>query len=121
MTNNASMKTPSPLTDAAFEEWFEATDVGPLLADIEPQIVSPAPKRLGRPRIGKKITLTLPEDTIADIRARGAKLGLGYQTYARMVYSGPIRQDRKMGFLIKSSPCLVLLTVMPFLSPTSSV
>lgn len=36
-------------------------------------------------------------------------------------YSGPIRQDRKMGFLIKSSPCLVLLTVMPFLSPTSSV
>jgi hypothetical protein len=97
MTNNASMKTPvSPLTDAAFEEWFEATDVGSLLADVEPQIVSPAPKRMGRPRIGKKITLTLPEDTIEDLRARGAKLGLGYQTYARMILMG-LSKDETAG------------------------
>ena len=37
------------------------------------------------------------------------------------LYSGPIRQDRKMGFLIKSSSRFDLLTVMPLLSPTSSV
>jgi PAS domain S-box-containing protein len=36
-------------------------------------------------------------------------------------YSGPIRQDRKMGFLSKSSSLFDLLTVMPFLSPTPSV
>jgi hypothetical protein len=89
MKKNASMKTPaSPLSDAEFDAWFEATDVGPLLADVEPQVVSPAPKRMGRPRIGKKITLTLPEETIEDLRTRGAKRGLGYQTYARMVLMG---------------------------------
>lgn len=93
---NASMKTPaSPLSDAEFDDWFEKTDVGPLLADVEPQVISPAPKRMGRPRIGKKITLTLPEETIEDLRARGAKLGLGYQTYARMVLMG--LKDEKAG------------------------
>ncbi len=95
MTNDASMKTPAPpLTDAAFDVWFEATDVGPLLEGVEPQIVSPAPKRMGRPRIGKKITLTLPEETIEDLRVRGAKLGLGYQTYARMILMG-LSKDEK--------------------------
>jgi predicted DNA binding CopG/RHH family protein len=96
MKNNASMKTPtSTLSDAEFDDWFETTDVGPLLSDVEPQVVSPAPKRMGRPRIGKKITLTLPEETIEDLRARGAKLGLGYQTYARMVLMG--LKDEKAG------------------------
>ena len=97
MTNAASMKTPAPpLTDADFDSWFEATDAGPLLAEVEPQIISPAPKRMGRPRIGKKITLTLPEDTIEDLRVRGAKLGMGYQTYARMVLMG-LNKDEKAG------------------------
>jgi hypothetical protein len=70
-----------------FEEWFEDTDLGELTEEGKgkglPGLAARAGK--GRPRIGRKITLVLPEETIQDLTRRAAKKGIGYQTYARMI------------------------------------
>ena len=102
MTNafRQDMKTSSvgsePKTLEELDIWCEENDLGSLIAEGQGDVIPGlAKKRAGRPRIGKKITLTLPEDTIEDLRLRGAKLGLGYQTYARMVLMG--LKDEKAG------------------------
>jgi hypothetical protein len=93
-----NVKTPNhePQTLEDLDHWCEENDLGGLIpegqGDVIPGLVK---KRAGRPRIGKKITLTLPEETIEDLRVRGAKLGLGYQTYARMILMG--LKDEKAG------------------------
>ncbi len=60
-----------------------------------------ASERIGRPRIGKKISLTLPEELIDKLKREAQKKGMGYQTYARMLLMekmteqkpGPIYQE----------------------------
>ena len=83
--NDSTTTQGAPMTEEALDTWLEENDVGSLLENVEPQLISPTSQRMGRPRIGKKITLTLPEETIKDLRIRAAKRGLGYQTYARMI------------------------------------
>jgi hypothetical protein len=86
-----------PQTLEELDSWCEENDLGSLIPEDQGDVIPGlATKRAGRPRIGKKITLTLPEDTIEDLRVRGAKLGLGYQTYARMVLMG-LSKDEKAG------------------------
>lgn len=83
--NDSTTTQDAPMTEEALDTWLEENDVGSLLENVEPQLISPKSQRMGRPRIGKKITLTLPEETIEALRIRAAKKGLGYQTYARMI------------------------------------
>jgi hypothetical protein len=89
-------QTEDPETLEELDAWCEENDLGNLIPEGQGDVIPGlAKKRAGRPRIGKKITLTLPEETIDDLRARGAKLGLGYQTYARMILMG--LKDEKAG------------------------
>ena len=83
----------SPLSEEELDAYLDENDVGSLLSEVEAQVVSPTAKRMGRPRIGKKITLTLPEETIEKLRARAAKRGMGYQTYARMILMSSKDED----------------------------
>ncbi len=95
MKTNAVASEPQTLEE--LDTWCEENDLGSLLPEGQGHVIPGlATKRAGRPRIGKKITLTLPEDTIEDLRVRGAKLGLGYQTYARMILMG-LSKDEKAG------------------------
>ena len=73
--------------EAAFEEWFENEDLGDLTPEGQGKVLPGLAARLGRgrPRIGRKITLILPEETIENLTLRAAKKGVGYQTYARMI------------------------------------
>ena len=73
--------------EAGFEEWFENTDLGDLTPEGQGKGLPGLGARLGRgrPRIGRKITLILPEETIEDLTKQAAKKGIGYQTYARMI------------------------------------
>ncbi len=97
MTSGLKEQTQSnePKTLEEFDEWIEENDLGKLVPEGQGTMIPGlAQKRVGRPRIGKKITLTLSEETIDDLRARGAKLGMGYQTYARMVLMS-LKKDEK--------------------------
>lgn len=81
-----------------FDQICEVNDLGEFVpAGLGVLIPGLAKKRAGRPRIGKKITLTLPEDTIEHLRVLGAKKGLGYQTYARMVLMSLPDDEKKVG------------------------
>jgi len=69
-----------------FDEWFQTADLSPALETAKGHLIEDLVKRgAGRPRLGKKVTLILPESVIEDLRARGLKKGMGYQTYARMI------------------------------------
>ena len=89
LKTNTDLQTREPETLEELDQWCEENDLGSLIPEGQGVMLPGlAKKRAGRPRIGKKITLTWPEDTIEDLRLRGAKLGLGYQTYARMILMG---------------------------------
>jgi predicted DNA binding CopG/RHH family protein len=42
------------------------------------------PVKLGRKKIGKRISLILPEETILELNQISKEKGMGYQTLARM-------------------------------------
>lgn len=79
--NDSTTTQDAPMTEEALDTWLEENDVGSLLENVEVQLISPKSQRMGRPRSGKKITLTLPEETIEALRIRAAKKGVGYQSY----------------------------------------
>lgn len=41
--------------------------------------------KAGRPHIGRKVAITLPEELIEELRQAGEARGLGYQTMARVI------------------------------------
>jgi predicted DNA binding CopG/RHH family protein len=94
-----SPKDPRPTTLEEFDEWSEKNDLGKFIENGA-SVAMPGLKErsAGRPRIGKKITLILPEEAIEDLRRRAKKKGMGYQTFARMVLMDlPPDEDRKTG------------------------
>lgn len=42
-------------------------------------------KPKGRPKIGRKISITLPEKLILELTKAGEERGIGYQTMARVI------------------------------------
>lgn len=68
----------------ASQERFQETDLGGL-PGAEEGVFLDASERIGRPRIGRKISLTLPEELIDKLKKEAQKRGMGYQTYARML------------------------------------
>jgi hypothetical protein len=88
---NKNNKT--PLNEEEFEDWFQNTDLG-VLIPTEGGIVVPGllERKAGRPKIGRKITLTLPEETIEDLRELAEQKGVGYQTYARMILMAHLKK-----------------------------
>jgi predicted DNA binding CopG/RHH family protein len=96
---NQNLKNSNPVTLEEFDEWSEENDLGKFI-EIGASVPMPGLKErsAGRPRIGKKITLILPEEAIEDLRRRAKKKGMGYQTFARMVLMElPPDEDRKTG------------------------
>lgn len=83
----------TPLTEEEFEEWFQNTDLGELIPKSG-GIVVPGflEGKAGRSKIGRKITLSLPEETIEDLRKLAAQKGVGYQTYARMILMAHLKK-----------------------------
>ena len=47
-------------------------------------------KGKGRPKIGRKVNITLSEDLIEKLTKAGEKKGLGYQTMARLILNEQI-------------------------------
>lgn len=52
-------------------------------------------KAKGRPKIGRKISLTLPEELIQKLSKNGEKKGIGYQTYIRMILLEAMENEEK--------------------------
>jgi hypothetical protein len=86
MKKHADEKKTKADSDEEFERWFESTDTGSLVKEGQATgMAGIASRGPGRPRIGRKISLILPEETIQDLTKRAARRGMGYQTYVRMV------------------------------------
>ncbi len=68
--------------DQEIETWLEKADLSKITT--KPVVIDPK-KRKGRPPIGQKVNLVLPEDLIERLRRAGTKRGIGYQTLARMI------------------------------------
>jgi hypothetical protein len=74
-----------------FEEWFQATDLGGLPGADEGVFLD-ASERSGRPRIGKKISLTLPEELIKKLKKEAQKRGDGLSNLCAHALDG--KNDR---------------------------
>jgi predicted DNA binding CopG/RHH family protein len=70
-----------------FELEFENSDFGEGENVPKPVVVDVSEKSKGRPKIGRKFNVTMPEDLIALLQKAGEKRGVGYQTMIRMICS----------------------------------
>lgn len=51
--------------------------------------------RPGRKKVGKRISITLPEDLIEYLKEEGKAKGMGYQTLARMYLLERVEEEKK--------------------------
>jgi predicted DNA binding CopG/RHH family protein len=82
--------------DENFDKEFEESDFGEGNNVPEAVLVS-ASQRKGRPRVGRKFNVTMPEELIALLQKAGEKRGVGYQTMIRMICTEQIREYVKTG------------------------
>lgn len=66
-------------TTQDFDELFENTDFGD--TDVEGVVI----KRKGRPPIGRKFNVVMPEELIGLLEKAGKQKGVGYQTMIRII------------------------------------
>ena len=92
MEKRKSMKT----QEGNFENEFEESDFGEG-NNVPKAILISASERKGRPRVGRKFNVTMPEDLIALLQKAGEKRGVGYQTMIRMICTEQIREYVKTG------------------------
>lgn len=92
MEKKESMKT----QNADFEKEFEESDFGEG-SDVPNAVVVSAGQRKGRPRVGRKFNVTMPEDLIAMLQKAGEQRGVGYQTMIRLICTEKIREYIKTG------------------------
>lgn len=69
--------------DKDFDELFMDTDFGG--SGVEPILIKAAERKGGRPKIGRKLSIVLPEDVIKQLIAAGKMKGVGYQTMIRII------------------------------------
>lgn len=80
------------------EDWLDKTDLSSAITkSFEKGHVVPA--KIGRKKIGKRISLILAEETIVQLTKLSKEKGIGYQTLARMFILEKIdeSQHRKAG------------------------
>ena len=73
------------LNDKKFEEEFEKTDFSK--SGVKPTLIKASQRKGGRPKIGRKLSIILPENLIVKLQHAGKKRGVGYQTMIRMICS----------------------------------
>lgn len=71
--------------DKQVDEWMDKTDFSKAIA--KGKVI---PGR-GRPAIGTKISLTLPEELIRELKEAAEKRSIGYQTMIRMIVKENIK------------------------------
>lgn len=79
-----------------FEKEFEESDYGEG-NNVPKAVVISISARKGRPRVGRKFNVTIPEELIALLQKAGEKRGVGYQTMVRMICTEQIREYVKTG------------------------
>ena len=91
MERKKSMKNHDDKFEKSFEKSFEDRDFGEGVNIPKPVLIS-ASQRKGRPRVGRKFNVTMPEGLIALLQKAGEKRGVGYQTMIRMICAEKIRE-----------------------------
>ena len=66
-----------------FDELFENTDFGSEIKN--PVWVKSLKRKGGRPKIGRKLSIILPEELISALEKAAEKKGVGYQTMIRII------------------------------------
>lgn len=92
MERKKSLKT----QENNFEKDFEESDFGEG-KNVPKAVIISASQRKGRPRVGRKFNVTMPEDLIALLQKAGEKRGVGYQTMIRMICTEQIQEYVKTG------------------------
>ena len=87
MEKRKSMKT----QENKFEKEFEESDFSEG-NNVPKAVLVSAAQRKGRPRVGRKFNVTMPEDLIALLQKAGEKRGVGYQTMIRMICAEQISE-----------------------------
>ncbi len=80
--------------DEMLEEWLEKVDLSDAIESAfeKGNIVS---LKAGRKKIGKRVSLILPEDSILQLTQLSKEKGMGYQTLARMFILEKIEETSK--------------------------
>jgi predicted DNA binding CopG/RHH family protein len=74
------------------DAWHQTTDFSKVPGFDKGKIIHPKALNIpGRPRVGRKFNVILPEDTIDKIKQVAAKRGIGYQTMVRIIVSEKIK------------------------------
>lgn len=68
-----------------FDEFFMNTDFS--RSGIEPVLIKTSERKGGRPKIGRKLSIVLPEELIKQLQIAGKMKGVGYQTMIRIICS----------------------------------
>jgi hypothetical protein len=84
-----------------FEQEFEESDFGEG-PSVPTAILISSSIRKGRPRVGRKLNVTMPEELIALLQKAGEKRGVGYQTMIRMICTEQIQSYLNPGSESKS-------------------
>jgi predicted DNA binding CopG/RHH family protein len=73
--------------DRKIEKWVDETDQSEAIA--QGTLIQ---GRRGRPRVGTKITVTMPLDLIEQLKRSAEKRAIGYQTMIRMIVAENIKK-----------------------------
>lgn len=78
-----SIKNTKKNHDEDFDKLFMDTDFGK--SEIEPVLIKASERKGGRPKIGRKLSIILPEEVIKQLITAGKMKGVGYQTMIRII------------------------------------
>lgn len=73
--------------EAVVDQWLEQAD---LSENIKSGVV--VEDRKGRPAVGSKISITLPDDLIVELKRAAETRAIGYQTLIRMIVKENIKR-----------------------------
>lgn len=73
--------------EALIDQWLDKVD---LSENIKKGVVVQG--RTGRPAVGSKISITLPDDLIIQLKHAAEKRAIGYQTLIRMIVKENIKR-----------------------------
>lgn len=73
--------------ETAIDQWLDSTD---LSENISTGALVKG--RKGRPAVGRKISITLPDELIVELKMAADKRAIGYQTLIRMIVKENIKK-----------------------------
>lgn len=89
-----NLKSKKQEQNQMMKEWLDKTDLSNAITKaFERNHIVPA--KVGRKKIGKRISLVLPEETITQLTELSKEKGIGYQTLARMFILEKIGQSAR--------------------------